>query len=128
MNYLTTRTILLVLVIAGSALSLPTIAQGRYTVNGTVRDKKTGEVLIGASVSFLETPRSGIVSNGYGFYSISAPKGKYTLIVSFSGYLSDSIPIDLGRNILLPVELVTTGGELTEVVISARKKNDNVTR
>jgi TonB dependent receptor/CarboxypepD_reg-like domain/TonB-dependent Receptor Plug Domain len=131
MNYSKPRSapapILLVLVIAGSLLSLPGRTQGRFTVNGTVRDKRTGEILIGATVSLLDQPRSGILSNGYGFYSVSAPKGKYTLIVSFSGYQSDTLPIDLDRNMLLPVALVPATGELTEVVVSARKNNDNVT-
>jgi hypothetical protein len=103
-------------------------AQGRYTISGTIRDKKTGEILIGASVSLLEIPRSGIISNAYGFYSISAAPGKYTLIVSFSGFQPDSLPIRLSRTIGLPVELDAGGGELVEVVVSAQKRNDNVTR
>ncbi|HXB93984.1 MAG TPA: TonB-dependent receptor [Puia sp.] len=103
-------------------------AQGRFTISGTVRDKNTGEVLIGASVSLLEVPRSGIVSNAYGFYSISAQPGKYSLLVSFSGYEPDTIPADLTRNISLPVDLKASGGQLTAVVVSAQKKNENVTR
>ena len=112
---------------AGAQGRIP-ITQSRYTVSGTIRDKKTGEILIGASVSLLEIPRSGIISNAYGFYSISAVPGKYTLIVSFSGFQPDSLPIRLSRNILLPVELGVGGGELAEVVVSAQKRNENVTR
>ena len=103
-------------------------AQTRYTISGTVRDKKSGEVLIGASVSLLEISRSGIISNAYGFYSLSAVPGKYTLIVSFSGYEADTLPVELDRNLRLPVELSTGAGQLTEVVVSAQKRNDNVTR
>src|ERR1700744_2008738 len=103
-------------------------AQTRYTISGTVRDKRSGEVLIGASVSLLEIPRSGIISNAYGFYSISAAPGKYLLIVSFSGYEADSLPVKLDRNLRLPVELSAGAGQLAEVVVSAQKRNDNVTR
>ncbi|HEY4064918.1 MAG TPA: TonB-dependent receptor [Puia sp.] len=103
-------------------------AQSQFTVNGTVRDKRSGEVLIGATLYLKEAPRSGITSNSYGFYSISAAPGNYTLIASFTGYRPDTIPITLTRNILLPIELGAGGDQLTEVVVSARKKNDNVTK
>ena len=72
--------------ILGLASCLPAVAQGRWTVSGTVRDKATGEVLIGASVSLLDVPRSGVISNSYGFYAITAPAGRYTLLISFVGY------------------------------------------
>ncbi|MHA4806659.1 TonB-dependent receptor [Flavitalea flava] len=107
-------------------LSLNLQAQLRYTVNGTVRDKNSGEVLIGATVSLLEVPRSAITSNSYGFYSISAAAGKYTMVVSFAGYEPDTLQIELDKNKLLPVELISGGIQLTEVVVSARKRNENV--
>src|SRR5258705_12774712 len=112
--------------ILGLASCLPAVAQGRWTVSGTVRDKATGEVLIGASVSLLDVARSGVISNSYGFYAITAPAGRYTLLVSFVGYSVDSIPIVLDRNLVLAAELGTA--ELRTVVVSAQKKNDNVTR
>jgi hypothetical protein len=112
--------------IFGLASCLPAVAQGRWTVSGTVRDKATGEVLIGASVSLLEVARSGVLSNAYGFYAITAPAGRYTLLISFVGYGVDSIPIVLDRSMVLAAELGTA--ELRTVVVSAQKKNDNVTR
>ncbi len=104
------------------------MGQNRYTISGTIRDKKTGEALIGATVSLVETPERGILSNSYGFYSITAPAGHYTLLITFSGYQPDSLAIDLVHNLAIPVELENAAGELTEVVVSAQKKNDNVTR
>jgi hypothetical protein len=113
----------------GAAQSPPHgVAQSQYTVNGTIRDKKTGEVLIGATVYLLEIPRSGISSNSYGFYSVSAPAGKYNMVVSFTGYESDTLKIDLSKNILLPIELGAGADQLAEVVVSAQKRNDNVIR
>lgn len=104
--------------------------QNRYTVNGTIRDKNSGEALIGASVSLLETktPERGILSNSYGFYSVTAPAGHYTLLITYSGYQPDSLAIDLTHNLTLPIELATAAGQLAEVVVSAQKRNDNVTR
>ncbi len=118
------------LVWAACLLSVIASGQSRYTVNGTIRDKNSGEALIGATVSLLETktPERGILSNSYGFYSVTAPAGHYTLLITFSGYQPDSLAIDLTHNLTLPIELATAAGQLAEVVVSAQKRNDNVTR
>jgi hypothetical protein len=103
-------------------------AQGRHTISGTIRDKATGEVLIGASVVLLENPRAGSFSNSYGFYSINVADGKYTLVASFTGYGADSMSIDHAVNQEINVNLSPAGAELEGVVISAQKKNDNVVK
>jgi len=114
--------------ILGLASCLPAVAQGRWTVSGTVRDKATGEVLIGASVSLLEVTRSGVLSNSYGFFSITAPAGRCSLLVSFSGYLTDTLPVMLYKNVMVSEELQPADVQLAAVVVSAQKKNDNITR
>jgi hypothetical protein len=104
-------------------------AQNRYTVSGTIRDKGSGEILIGASAVLLQIPRSGMTSNSYGFYSLSAQRGHYTLVVSFTGYLADTLSITLDKNIMLPIELrAGSGGEMQAVVVNATRKNENVVR
>src|SRR5664279_2087473 len=114
----------LILLLVGA---LPAFSQSKFTVSGTVKDKSSGETLIGATVILLEQPRSGVNSNAYGFYSVSAPAGNYTLIISFTGYRPDSLKIVLKRNLLLPVELSNEGIALQEVVVSTQKRNANVT-
>ena len=103
-------------------------AQVRHTVSGTVRDSASGETLIGASLLLLEQPRSAILSNSYGFYSINAPSGRYTLVVSFTGYRSDTLAIDLARDVALNVHLNSSSGELQEVVVSANRNDANVSK
>ncbi|HET7000640.1 MAG TPA: carboxypeptidase-like regulatory domain-containing protein, partial [Puia sp.] len=80
-------------------------AQMRFTISGTVKEKKSGEVMIGSTVYLLEIPKSGTVSNSYGFYSISAPAGSYTMIASFAGYRQDTIYITLDKNMSTVIEL-----------------------
>lgn len=106
----------------------PVRAQDKHTISGSVRDKKSGESLIGASVYLVELPKTGAITNAYGFFSLTAPAGTYTLVVSFSGYRQDSSRIMLTGNISKMIELSQSGEELQEVVVSATKKNDNVTR
>ncbi len=103
-------------------------AQTKHTVSGTVRDKNTGEVLIGANVALLAKTTIGVVSNAYGFYSLSAAAGNYDMVISFSGYRADTIQIDLHKNILLPVQLSFSSAQLQQVIVSTRRRNENITQ
>src|ERR1700681_514897 len=105
-----------------------THAQTSHTVSGTVKEKKSGEVLIGASVFLLEMPKAGTMSNSYGFYSISAPSGSYTMISSFAGYRQDTMKIVLDRTVNTAIELELKASELEAVVVSSKRRNENVIR
>lgn len=102
-------------------------AQQRFAISGTVRDASTGETLIGATVRLQSaTQNSGIATNAYGFYSLTANEGEYSLIVSYSGYQSNTRKISLNKGLKLNIELAAVS-DLQEVVISAsEKKNENV--
>ncbi len=102
-------------------------AQQRYAISGTVRDASTGETLIGATVKLQNaTQNSGIATNAYGFYSITAAEGEYSLIVSYSGYQSNTQKITLNKALKISIELAAVS-DLQEVVISAsERKNENV--
>ncbi|HOG19684.1 MAG TPA: carboxypeptidase-like regulatory domain-containing protein, partial [Salinivirgaceae bacterium] len=65
------------LVLFSLFISLDSFAQQHFTLSGYVKDKNTGEVLIGAAV-YNKSTYKGTVSNAYGFYSLSLPSGKYT--------------------------------------------------
>jgi len=102
-------------------------AQQKFTVSGTVKQKSSGETLIGVSVIVVEKPTIGVISNEYGFYSLSLPKGNYTLRFSSVGYTQELKTLKLESNLTLSINL-TEAGSMQEVVISARKSNDNLTR
>ncbi len=103
-------------------------AQEKHTISGTIREKRSGEILIGATAYLLELPKTGTVSNAYGFYSITAPAGSYTLIVSFAGFLQDSVKIILDKNVTVPIQLLTAVAQMMEVTVSSKKRNENVTK
>ncbi len=100
-------------------------AQDEFTISGTVKDAGTGEGLIGASIKIADQPR-GSITNMYGFYSLTLPKGTYTLVYSYLGYKSVSKKIDLDKNIRLDVELEEDVATFDEVVIEGKASNDNV--
>ena len=117
-------------ILSTTLLLLPFLlhAQGRPTVSGTVRDAASGETLIGASVLLAEQPRSAVLSNSYGFYSVNAAAGHYTLIVSFTGYKSDTVAVDLSKDVTLNIQLASADAQLQEVVVSANRNNNNVSK
>lgn len=102
-------------------------AQKKYTVSGTIKDEATGEQLIGATIRIKEIPQSGTTTNSYGFYSISAPEGEYTLLYTYVGNEPVAHRISLHKNQSLNVSLPLKSS-LKEVTISADKpNNDQVT-
>lgn len=102
-------------------------AQARHTVSGTVRDKSSGETLIGASIVFVETPNVSAISNSYGFYSISAIPGVYTMVVSFAGYGNDTVAVYLRKDTSISIGLENTAKQLQEAIVTAGR-NNNVTK
>ena len=110
-----------------SLLPLLASAQARRTVSGTIRDRSSGETLIGASVVFLETPNVSAISNSYGFYSISAIPGSYTMVVSFAGYGNDTVAVYLQKDTSISVALENAAKQLQEAVVTAGR-NNNVTK
>jgi len=98
-----------------------------YTVSGTVSDISNGEDLIGASISDLNTHR-GAITNSYGYYSLSLPKGKHTLTVTYLGYRQKEIPVELTADTRLNIGLEAETKALAEVVVSAEGHNANVVK
>lgn len=106
--------------------AIPASAQKKYTISGTVKDAATGEVLIGATVKLQEAPQNGTSSNSYGFYSLSAVTGDYTLLISYVGYTPAAYAVKLTGDKNIDIAL-NAKAELTEVVINGRaRNNDNV--
>ncbi len=108
--------------------SISIYSQSKHTVSGTARDKKSGETLIGASVSLLEIPRTATMTNAYGFFSITAPAGSYNLLISSAGYLQDTIQVVLSQDISVSANLTPKNDELEEVVVTTVRKDNNVTK
>lgn len=46
----------------------------KYTISGYLKDKETGEVLIGASI-YVNGTSTGLMTNNYGFYSLTLTEG-----------------------------------------------------
>lgn len=96
-----------------------------FTISGTIKEKKTGELAIGATI-YIKELKKGTATNNYGFYSITVPKGHYTLICMYLGYNTYTDSFDLSANKTLDIALTQTGVEMQEVVVSGERPDVNV--
>ena len=114
-----TQTLLLLLVCSS-------LFSQKVTISGYIKDKNTGEELIGATVSIDEL-HVGVSTNVYGFYSLTVVPGNYTVSYSYIGYTVKKEKINLTKTISFNIELPPLTTEIQEVVVSAEAANKNVT-
>ncbi|HMK03562.1 MAG TPA: carboxypeptidase-like regulatory domain-containing protein [Ferruginibacter sp.] len=106
---------LLLLVIA----SLSVFSQSNYVINGKIIDAVSKLPLYGASV-FAENTTLGTASNNDGVFTLHLPNGGYNLVVTFTGYQTETKRIttaDAGGSIL--IEVKQKEKSLDDVVVKA---------
>lgn len=106
------------LIVWSCLLGSTLFAQQTYTISGTISDVANGETVYGASV-YLKDTSFGVTTNAYGFFSITAPSGSYTLVVSYIGYEPIEQGVSLTKDIKLNLEVKEESMALDEVVITA---------
>ncbi len=90
------------------------------TISGHITDKASGETLIGASVQSGET---GAVTNSYGFYTLTVPKGgQVTLEYSYIGYSGVSLTIGPRRDTTVNIAL-KANATLKEAVVTGQRES-----
>jgi len=108
-------------------LTIPAMAEfaGVVTLSGYLKNKANGEALIGATV-YIPELKTGVITNSYGFYSISAKPGTYVMNFSYIGYQTQSPSINMTSSKQLNVMLEEETEQIDEVVVTGEKKNRNV--
>ena len=101
------------------------LSQEKFTLNGYITDKESGESLIGATV-YINELNAGTVTNAYGFYSITLDEGTYSLDFRYIGYVSMSRSIDLNSNQKVDIELEGDDIQLENIVISDQAEDFNI--
>jgi hypothetical protein len=100
--------------------ALPFFGQGNVTLSGSITDATTGESILGANV-YVEELEKGVPTNLYGFYSLTLPKGKYTINYSFIGYQKIERSIELNADTKLNIELAPMAIQTEEAVVVGEK-------
>lgn len=104
---------------------LTSYAQENYIVNGIVKDASSNETLYGVNILVADS-NFGAVTNEYGFYSLKLPQGKHKIIISYLGYLEQTINIELSNNQTLNFSLFETSESLDEVIITDDTERLNI--
>ena len=96
------------------------------TLSGYITDSTNGESLPGATI-FIKSLYAGAASNNYGFYSLTIPASRQSIVYSFLGYTDKVVDINLLHDTTLNIELVSSSQLLNEVVVKGELTNANIT-
>jgi len=118
------KKILTSLIICFSVLNV--FSQEKFTLSGTIKDAANGEDIIGVTIFVKELPGTGTVTNVYGFYSLTLPKGEYTIQYSFIGYKTQEFNLNFNTTLKKNVELAVNAEELEVFEITAVREDENV--
>lgn len=111
--------IVLLLVFAGVS------AQEKVTLNGYIRDRASGEELLGAAV-YVPALKAGTVTNDYGFYALTVPKGTYEVRFTYMGYGEQVHTLDIEHDQSFNVNMQSDAQMMQEVVIEEVPLDENV--
>lgn len=95
-------------------ITVTCLAQG--TISGTITDAESGLPLEGASV-FAQNTTKGVITNKEGFFSFYLDKGGYEIGISFTGYASRTINLEVTGDRNFQLTLQKADNTLGEVVI-----------
>ena len=98
-------------------------SQEKYTISGTISDKKSNETLIAVSIS-IKGIKLFTTTNEYGFYSLTLPKGEYELNISYVNYETITEKISLNQNLRKNYSLTEVSQLLEDVVITEKNKTN----
>ncbi|HPF51623.1 MAG TPA: carboxypeptidase-like regulatory domain-containing protein, partial [Draconibacterium sp.] len=115
--------VLILMLLVTSIMSA--FADENITISGYVRSAETGEGLIGSTIYVAEL-KTGTISNAYGFYSLTLPKGSYTIQFSYIGYEQNLSPVSLVNDIVKDVELLAASTEVEEIVVRSEAEDKNI--
>lgn len=88
-----------------------------FTLSGTVTTSDTQETLLGVTV-YAQGTSMGTITNNYGVYSLSLPKGEYRIVVQNLGFETKITEVVLDKNQTLNVSLNPQSEELEEVIVT----------
>ncbi|HPS63788.1 MAG TPA: TonB-dependent receptor [Bacteroidales bacterium] len=106
-------------------VNAPPASPVRRTLSGFLKDKGSGESLIGANI-YVKGTTLGAMTNGYGFYSLTLPAGTYPVVFSYLGYREELRSVRLEQDLRMNVEMEESKVEIREVEVVASEENSEI--
>jgi hypothetical protein len=100
-------------------------SQQKVTLNGYIKDSENGEELIGVTV-YIPELKAGTITNDYGFYALTVPKGTYEVQFTYIGFTQQNITIELTKDVVKNISLESEAENIQEVVIEDKALDENV--
>jgi CarboxypepD_reg-like domain/TonB-dependent Receptor Plug Domain len=98
-------------------------SQVKATITGYIRDKRNGEAIAGASI-VVDSSSAFAVTDQFGYYAITIPKGKHQLIISSTGMTDTRRNIVLNSGGKLNIDLQEYIPILKAVIVQSEKKSN----
>lgn len=103
-------------------ISLQSFCQ-KSTISGYVTDSRSGETIIGVKV-YIPALKKGVITNNYGFYSLTVESGKYTIEYRITGQKTESIDVDLSADLRFDYEFGAQYQNVEEVIVNAKAEEN----
>ena len=112
------------LFMSAALLAASATAIQAHTLDGIVKDNKTGEPLIGTVIRVKELPNVGTTTGLDGSFTLHElpDKGKYTLVVTFMAYKTKEIVVDVANDENVDIPMDEDLKQLGEVVVTGRRE------
>lgn len=75
-----------------------------YSIYGLIKENISGEPLADATI-WQPSLQKGSLSNGFGHYTLMLPEGKQILLITYAGYNSRRVELDLRENTRIDLSL-----------------------
>lgn len=110
--------------LSAALIAVSTTVATAHTLDGIVKDNRTGEPLIGSVIEVKELPSVKTTTGLDGSFTLHElpNKGRYTLVVRYISYKTREIPVDVSDKGIVNITLDEDSHELGEVVIKGHKE------
>ena len=118
------RSLLLMLLLFGTAALLPLSAQTTGKISGTIRDQETGEPLVGCNVLLMGTAMGAATDLEGSYFILNIPAGKYDVQISMLGYqkkIEKGVIVNSGKTTVVDQKLKSTMVEQEAVIVEATR-------
>jgi len=99
----------------------PVFSQNQITIYGSIYNAQSKETLPAANLYNVNTQK-GTISNAFGDYAIKAEKGVVNIDVSYMGYQTQRLLLNVQNDTLLNIGLILVGIELKEATVTAKRE------
>ena len=110
--------------LSAALLAAATTAIHAHTLDGIVKDNKTGEPLIGTVIRVKELPNVSTTTGLDGTFTLHElpDKGKFTIIVSYMSYKTREMVVDVAKKDKVDIPMDEDLKQLGEVVVTGHRE------